>query len=64
MESIVDKMSIRNENPLLSETSKSISGGGIFGRMIMKMVSGIPECEEKISTENKDIVKYNKGPDD
>ena len=47
IESIADKISTRNENPLPPETTKSKSEYEIFGEMIVKMVSGISECEEK-----------------
>ena len=47
METIVDKISTRNESPLPPETTKSKSEDEILGQMIVKMVSGIPECEEK-----------------
>ena len=47
IESIADKISTRNESPLPSETTKSKSKNKIFSEMTVKMVSGIPECEEK-----------------
>ena len=47
IESTADKISTRKENPLPPETTKSKSEYEIFGEMIVKMVSGIPECEEK-----------------
>ena len=46
-ESIADKISTQNESPPPPETTKSKSEDEIFGEMTMKMVSGIPECEEK-----------------
>ena len=46
-ESIADKISTRNESPLPPETTKSKSENEIFGKIIVKMVSGIPECEKK-----------------
>ena len=47
IESITDKISTRNQRPLPPETTKFKSEDEIFGEMIVKMVSGIPECEEK-----------------
>ena len=47
IQSIADKISTRNESPLPPETTKSKSEDEIFGEMIFKMVSGVPECEEK-----------------
>ena len=46
-ESIADKISTQNESPPPPETTKSKSEDEIFGEITMKMVSGIPECEEK-----------------
>ena len=47
IESIADKISTRNESPLPPETTKSRSEDDICGEMAVKMVSGMPECEEK-----------------
>ena len=47
IESIADKISTRYESPLPLETTKSKSEDEIFGEMTVKMVSRIPECEEK-----------------
>ena len=47
IESISNNISTRKENPLSPETSKSKSEDEIFEEMTVKMVSGIPECEEK-----------------
>ena len=47
IESIADKISTQNESPFPPETTKSKSGDEVFGKMAVKMVSGIPECEEK-----------------
>ena len=47
IESIADKISAQNESLLPPETTKSKSEDEIFGEMIFKMVSGVPECEEK-----------------
>ena len=47
VESIAEKISTRNESPLPPETTKSKSEDEIFGEMTVKMVSGIPKCEEK-----------------
>ena len=47
IESIAYKISTRSESPLVPETAKSKSEDEIFGEMTMKMVSGIPECQEK-----------------
>ena len=41
-----DKISTWNESPLPLETTKSKSDE-IFGKMTVKMVSGITECEEE-----------------
>ena len=60
IESIADKISIRNESPLAPETTKSKSEGGIFGEMIVKIISGIPESEEKYLLKlriQQDIIK-------
>ena len=45
--SIADKILTRNESPLPPGTTKSKSEDEILGDMTMKVVSGIPECEEK-----------------
>ena len=50
MKSIVDNISTRNESLLPSETTESKSEDETFSmiiQMIVKMVSGVPECEEK-----------------
>ena len=50
MESIVDNISTRNESLPPSETTESKSEDKTFSmiiQMIVKMVSGVPECEEK-----------------
>ena len=60
IESIADKISTWNESPLPPETIESKSEDEKFGKMTVKMVSGIPECEEKISTDIKDTVRHNK----
>ena len=46
-ESIADKISTQKKSPLPPETTKAKSEDEIFGKMTMKMVSGIPEFEEK-----------------
>ena len=51
MESIVDNISTRNESLPPSETTESKSEDKTFSmiiQMIVKMVSGVPECEEYI----------------
>ena len=50
MESIVDNISTRNESLPPSETTESKSEDKTFSmiiQMIVKMVSGVLECEEK-----------------
>ena len=47
IESIADKISKKKESPFPPETTKSKTEDEIFGKMTVKMVSGIPECEEK-----------------
>ena len=42
---VLEKMSIQ-ESPRPPETTKSKSEDEIFGKTFVKMVSGIPECEE------------------
>ena len=47
MESIVDKIATQNKSLFPRETSWSKAEDEIFNEMMVKMVSGIPECKEK-----------------
>ena len=64
IKSITDKISTQNENPFPPETAKSKSEDEIFGKITVKMVSGIPEFEEmyllklRIQQDNKYSLFY------
>ena len=47
MESILDKLATQNKSPFPRETSRSKAEDKILDEMMVKMVSGIPECKEK-----------------
>ena len=47
MESTVNKIATQNKSLFPRETSRSKAEDEIFNEMMVKMVSGIPECKEK-----------------
>ena len=59
IETIAVKKSTQNESPFPPETTKFKSEDEIFNEMTVKIVMGIPECEEKYLLKLK-IARHNK----